>query len=143
MPGGRTRARMLECGDPDRLIRYPGNTAYIRKAPRARARRPSKPWLQRTDDDMTDNILVERDDSIVTVTLNRPEKLNALSYEMYDKLGQAFEAISADDSVRCVVVRGAGGRAFSAGADIGEFGTGRAGREQAREYGECALRACA
>ncbi len=92
---------------------------------------------------MTDNILVERDGSIVTVTLNRPEKLNALSYEMYDKLGQAFEAISADDSVRCVVVRGAGGRAFSAGADIGEFDTGRAGREQAKEYGEFSLRACA
>ncbi len=49
---------------------------------------------------MTDTILVERDETIVTVTLNRPEKLNALSYEMYDKLGQAFETISADDSVR-------------------------------------------
>jgi enoyl-CoA hydratase/carnithine racemase len=93
------------------------------------------------DDAMTDNILVERDGSIVTVTLNRPEKLNALSYEMYDKLGQAFEAISADDSVRCVVVRGAGGRAFSAGADIGEFDSGRTGAQQARDYAEYTLRA--
>ncbi len=92
---------------------------------------------------MTDTILVGREESIVTVTLNRPEKLNALSYEMYGALGRAFETISADDSVRCVVVRGAGGRAFSAGADIGEFDTGRADREQAREYGEFSLRACA
>ncbi len=97
----------------------------------------------RTDNAMTDNILVERDESIVTVTLNRPKKLNALSYEMYDALGRAFETISADVGVRCVVVRGAGGRAFSAGADIGEFDSGRSGREQAKEYGEFSLRACA
>jgi enoyl-CoA hydratase/carnithine racemase len=90
---------------------------------------------------MSDTILLERDGSIVTVTFNRPDKLNALSFEMYDKLGVAFEEISADDSVRCVVVRGAGERAFCAGADIGEFDTGRAGAQQAKDYGEFTLRA--
>ncbi len=64
---------------------------------------------------MTDTILVGREESIVTVTLNRPEKLNALSYEMYDALGRAFETISADEGVRCVVIRGTGERAFCAG----------------------------
>ena len=96
----------------------------------------------RTDNAMTDNILVERDESIVTVTLNRPKKLNALSYEMYDALGRAFETISADEGVRCVVIRGTGERAFCAGADIGEFDSGRSGREQAKAYGEFTLEAC-
>ena len=55
-----------------------------------------------------DTILVERDGAIATVVLNRPEKLNALTRAMWGALGEAVDALSADDSVRCVVVRGAG-----------------------------------
>jgi enoyl-CoA hydratase/carnithine racemase len=67
--------------------------------------------------------------------LNRPEKLNALTRPMWRMLGDAFEALSADGSVRCVVVRGAGERAFSPGNDISEFATQRSNKAQAIDYG--------
>ena len=82
-----------------------------------------------------DTILVERDGAIATVVLNRPEKLNALTRAMWGALGEAVDALSADDSVRCVVVRGAGERAFSPGNDISEFATERSTRAQAVAYG--------
>lgn len=80
-------------------------------------------------------ILVERDGPVATVVLDRPDKLNALTRGMWRALGDAFEALSADDSVRCVVVRGAGERAFSPGNDISEFATDRSDKAQAIEYG--------
>ncbi len=83
---------------------------------------------------MTESILVERDGAIATVVLNRPEKLNALTRAMWRRLGETIESLSADDDLRCVVLRGAGGKAFAAGADIGEFGTERANRERAGAY---------
>ncbi len=82
-----------------------------------------------------DAILVERDGAIATVVLNRAEKLNALTRAMWGALGEAVDALSADDSVRCVVVRGAGERAFSPGNDIAEFATERANKAQAVAYG--------
>ncbi len=80
-------------------------------------------------------ILVTRDGGIATVVLNRPVKLNALTRPMWKKLGEAFEALSADDSVRCIVIRGAGTKAFAPGNDIAEFATERSNVEQARAYG--------
>lgn len=80
-------------------------------------------------------VLVERDGDIATVVLNRPAKLNALTRPMWRMLGDAFESLSADDSVRCVVVRGAGERAFSPGNDISEFETQRSDKAQAIDYG--------
>jgi enoyl-CoA hydratase/carnithine racemase len=80
-------------------------------------------------------VLVERDGDIATVVLNRPAKLNALTRPMWRMLGDAFEALSADDAVRCVVVRGAGERAFSPGNDISEFETQRSDKAQAIDYG--------
>ena len=80
-------------------------------------------------------VLVERDGDIATVVLNRPAKLNAMTRPMWRMLGDAFESLSADDSVRCVVVRGAGERAFSPGNDIAEFETERATKSQAADYG--------
>ena len=82
-----------------------------------------------------DTILVERDGAIATVVLNRAEKLNALTRAMWGALGEAVDALSADDSVRCVVVRGAGERAFSPGNDISEFATERSTKAQAVAYG--------
>jgi enoyl-CoA hydratase/carnithine racemase len=72
---------------------------------------------------------------IAQLTLNRPEKLNALTKAMWKQLGEAIGALSADDTLRCVIVRGAGEKAFSPGNDIGEFAVARANKAQAIEYG--------
>ncbi len=81
------------------------------------------------------SIVVERDGSIATVILNRPEKLNALTKPMWRELGETIDALSADDALRCVIVRGAGEKAFSPGNDIGEFANERSNKAQAIEYG--------
>lgn len=83
-----------------------------------------------------DPLLQTRDDNIVTITLNRPHKLNAITKYMWRKLGQKFQALNLDNSVRCIVMRGAGDKAFSPGNDISEFKTDRSNSEQAEAYGE-------
>lgn len=85
---------------------------------------------------MAETILVERDGVIATVVLNRPEKLNALTRPMWKRLGDAFEELCADDALRCIIIRGAGTKAFAPGNDISEFATERSNVEQARAYGE-------
>jgi enoyl-CoA hydratase/carnithine racemase len=85
---------------------------------------------------MTDNIDVERDGALVTVTLNQPAKLNAVSLAMWDRLGEVFSDLDADLDVRCVILRGAGRRAFSVGADISEFEEHRSTADQAKAYGK-------
>ena len=84
---------------------------------------------------MNDLIAVARAGSIATVMLNRPEKLNALTKSMWRALGNTIDTLSADDSLRCVILRGAGERAFSPGNDIAEFATERANKAQAIAYG--------
>jgi enoyl-CoA hydratase len=69
---------------------------------------------------MPSPLLCEVRDSIAVLTLNRPEKLNAISYQMIDLLLSDFDRLAADAKVRAVILTGAG-RAFSAGADIDEF----------------------
>jgi len=77
-----------------------------------------------------------RDGGIATVTLANPQRLNALTSAMWDQLGDAMRTLEADDSLRCIVLRGAGNRAFAAGADIAEFSAMRADSQQAKRYGE-------
>jgi enoyl-CoA hydratase/carnithine racemase len=96
-----------------------------------------------------DVLLVSRDgDGIVTLTFNRPEKLNAFTKTVWRKLGETVTELSGDDSVRCLVMRGAGEKAFSPGNDISEFETDRSNAAQAEAYGElmhgtiAAIRAC-
>jgi enoyl-CoA hydratase len=84
---------------------------------------------------MTKEVLVERDGGIVTVILNRPERLNALTWAMWEGVRDAFAALEPQDDVRCVVLRGAGNKAFAPGADIAEFATLRANFAQAQAYG--------
>ena len=68
-------------------------------------------------------------EGVVVLTLDRPEKRNALSLELRDELADALEAASGDEAVRCVVLTGAGS-AFCAGMDVTQFGGDRANKER-------------
>jgi enoyl-CoA hydratase/carnithine racemase len=85
---------------------------------------------------MTAAVLIERDGAIATVVLNAPDRLNALSLASWTELGARMRELSADDALRCVIVRGAGTKAFAAGADLSEFPEVRASAAQGRVYGE-------
>jgi enoyl-CoA hydratase/carnithine racemase len=80
------------------------------------------------------NVIVERDGAIATVVLSSPGRMNALDKTMWAQLGAAMSDLSGDDSLRCIVLRGAGDKAFAAGADIAEFKNERANSAQARAY---------
>lgn len=82
---------------------------------------------------MNADILTERDGELATVTLFNPDKLNALNAAMWRKLKATFDALSADDNLRAVILRGDGAN-FAAGGDIEEFLVERATPEQARRY---------
>jgi enoyl-CoA hydratase len=84
---------------------------------------------------MNELVRIVRDNNIATVTLNGPDKLNALTESMWHALGEAIDTLSSTDDLRCVIVRGAGEKAFSVGNDIGEFATRRANKVQAIKYG--------
>ena len=66
------------------------------------------------------NVIVEKDDSIAVLTLNRPQQLNALSYDLVKDLSLAMQELDADDHVRVMIVTG-GEKVFAAGADIKEM----------------------
>ena len=66
-------------------------------------------------------ILVERDDQVGVVTLNRPKELNALSMAVVAEISDALSTFDRDESIRCMVITGAGEKAFAAGADIKEM----------------------
>ena len=68
-----------------------------------------------------ENILVEQENSIQVITINRPSKLNALNKATIEELSHALIASDKDASVRVVIITGAGEKAFVAGADISEF----------------------
>ena len=67
------------------------------------------------------NIHVEKRSPLATITLDRPKVFNALNRQTLDELDLAFGALAQDDEVRVILLTGAGGRAFAAGADINEF----------------------
>lgn len=69
----------------------------------------------------SDSIITDRRESIAIVTLNRPEKLNALSRESIAALSEAFKSFENDQELRVVILTGAGDRAFSAGTDLSEL----------------------
>ena len=68
-----------------------------------------------------DNLLVEREGRVAILTIQRPQRLNALDARTLDELRQAFLTFQHDDHIRCVVITGAGDKAFVAGADINEL----------------------
>jgi enoyl-CoA hydratase/carnithine racemase len=79
-------------------------------------------------------LLCDVTDGVATLTLNRPDKLNAISYAMVDALVAALDALESDAQVGAVILTGAGERAFSAGADIREFS------ESVRDGADAAVR---
>jgi enoyl-CoA hydratase len=81
-----------------------------------------------------ENILFETGDGVATLTINRPKVLNALNGQTLDELRRAILAVRADESIRCVIITGAGEKSFIAGADINELAvqTPVSGREHAR-----------
>ena len=82
----------------------------------------------------TDRILTHVADGIGWLTLNNPERRNAISLDMWRGIGAALEAFQHDDAVHVAVIRGAGGKAFASGADISEFDQHRASAEQREDY---------
>jgi enoyl-CoA hydratase/carnithine racemase len=70
---------------------------------------------------MGQEILLARANGIATITINRPDQRNAVTYAMWHRLAALMAELQAESDVRVVVLRGAGTQAFSAGADIGEF----------------------
>lgn len=81
-----------------------------------------------------ENLIVDREGAVTIVTLNRPKVLNALNAQTLNELGQVVDAVKADDTVRVLVLTGAGEKSFVAGADINELAvqTPVSGREHAR-----------
>jgi len=66
-------------------------------------------------------IIVEREEPIAVVTINRPDKLNALNWALVGELAGELETLDRDEAIRCIVLTGAGNKAFAAGADIAEM----------------------
>ncbi|MEX0343051.1 MAG: enoyl-CoA hydratase [Erythrobacter sp.] len=96
---------------------------------------------------MTDLIQTEIADGIATVTLNRPDAMNALSKALRHRLFEVMAALDADDAVRAVILTGAGERAFTAGLDLKELGSqegalGAANAEGAEENPVKAIEQC-
>ncbi len=90
---------------------------------------------------MRELILLEIDGFIATITINNPKKLNALSLNSWKDLARVISSLRTNKKLRCVVLRGAGSKAFAAGADISEFPEKRSNAAQAISYGEHVSRA--
>jgi len=92
-----------------------------------------------SDTDAT--VLLGRDGPVATLTINRPDRLNALTYAMFARIPRLLAEAAATDGIRALVLRGAGRKSFSAGADIAEFGAARTTAEQAAAYDQVVLAA--
>ena len=93
---------------------------------------------------VTDQILTRKDGAVARIILNNPAKMNAISFAMWEKIGQAMTTFEADDDVRVIVFSGAGGRAFAAGADVSKYAEERGAADAQERYaktGENALQA--
>jgi len=86
-------------------------------------------------------VRLERGEAVASIILDQPERHNALKFGGWQRLGELAEELAGDPAARVVVLRGAGERAFSAGADISEFETRRSTPELAREYNAMVTRA--
>ena len=83
---------------------------------------------------MTDKIITEQSGNIARIIFNQPEKRNAVSLEMWEAVEEAVKRFADDDSVRILILSGAGGKAFVSGADISKFESERASAEGVAHY---------
>ena len=86
-------------------------------------------------------LLIDKADGVATVTMNRPEAMNAMSRALRAELDQAFTALDKDDSIKAVILTGAGERAFTAGLDLKELGAEGIGAANATETASNPVRA--
>lgn len=87
----------------------------------------------------TTKILAEIDGAVGRITINNPERRNAISLDMWQGISDAFAAFSSDPEVRCVVMAGAGDKAFASGADISQFKENRSNAEAAAAYARISM----
>ncbi len=90
---------------------------------------------------ITSKLIAEKDGAVGRITLNSPERRNAISYEMWQGIPVVLDDFGADGNIRVVVLSGAGGKAFSAGADVSQFESKRSSRDAADEYNAAVLQA--
>lgn len=83
---------------------------------------------------MTGSIRIEQTPQVATVWIDNTTKRNAISRAMWIEMGEAFVGFARSETLRCIVLRGAGEDAFGSGADISEFSTTRANKEMATEF---------
>ena len=88
----------------------------------------------------SDKLIAKKEGAIGWITFNNPAKHNAVSKDMWDGLADAIEDFNADDDVRVIVLKGAGEKAFVAGADISKFEDERASQEAIKAYGDSVTR---
>lgn len=91
----------------------------------------------------SDKLIAEKDGAIGWLTFNNPGRRNALNYAMWDGIAPIIEDFANDPEIRVVVLKGAGGAAFCAGADISEFETARSTPDQVAHYDAAGDRASA
>lgn len=92
----------------------------------------------------TDKLIARKEDAIGWIVFNQPQKLNAVSYEMWQALPIVLDQFARDEEVRVVILKGEGEKAFISGADISQFGEKRSTMEAVLEYNaasDCASRA--
>jgi enoyl-CoA hydratase/carnithine racemase len=87
----------------------------------------------------TTKILAEVDGAVGRITINNPERRNAISLDMWEGISEAFDAFAADPAIRCVVMAGAGDKAFASGADISQFKQNRSNAEAAAAYARISM----
>ena len=83
---------------------------------------------------LTDKLIAEKENGVGWITFNNPARHNAMSYEMWQAMAATLKDYAADPSVRVIILKGAGEKAFVAGADISQFKERRTGPEAVAEY---------
>jgi enoyl-CoA hydratase len=104
-------------------------------------RRAARAFFRDRSSAMTDKIQLVKEGAIGRLIFNNPDKLNALSLDMWEGMGKGIEQFEADPEVRVIVLSGAGDKAFVAGADVSKYEEERMGENAQEHYAETGWRA--